>query len=100
MGTELSRRAASLSASLLFAVPAACGEDGPPPAITTVSVRRGDVLLTPAGPDLAVAAPDYPRSLDGELDLALSGADDWEVLSVTQAGLSGLQVARLRQTHD
>jgi len=98
MATDLSRRAASLSASILLAVPAACGEDGSPPEITTASVWHQDVVLTPAGPDLASAAPAYLRSLDGELELALSSADDWEVLSITQA--SGLRVARLRQTHD
>src|SRR5688572_25234772 len=75
----------------------ACSGEGSK-AIVTEPVRHLEVNLTPAGEDLAAAAPEYVRSLDGELGLGLSAEDEYEVVSVA-AGRDGLRHARLQQVH-
>ena len=77
---------------------AACSGEGSRSPIVTQPVRHLEVTLTPAGEDLAAAAPAYARSLDVELDLGLSIDDDYQVISVT-VGRDGLRHARLQQVH-
>ena len=78
---------------------AACAsDDGGTSAILTEPVRHFDLALTPAGDDLAAAAPAYVTSLDDELALGLSAEDEYPVKSVSR-GRDGLRHARLQQVH-
>jgi len=76
---------------------AACGGTDSASEITTAPVRHMEVDNALADVDLAASAVDYVRRVAGDLDLGLSGADDFEALnSLEQAGVRHL---RLRQTH-
>jgi len=88
-------RTLTLVASVAMA--AGCSSDSSSP-ILTEPVRHLEVNLTPAGADLAASAPDYVKSLDGELGLGLSSADEFQVMSVS-SGQDGLRHARLQQVH-
>jgi pseudolysin/vibriolysin len=63
------------------------------------AVRYSEPDLTPAGPDLARAAPAYVAGLGEALDLQLGPGDE---LAVTQvmADRGGLRHVRLQQVHD
>ena len=99
----MSNRPRGVGRSIAFLVSAAAaaacsGQDGGTGSIVTEPVRHLEVSLTPAGDDLATAAPEYVKSLDGELGLGLSDDDEYQVVSVA-AGSDGLRHARLQQVH-
>jgi Zn-dependent metalloprotease len=66
-------------------------------AVITMTIRHQETASTRAGAELGADADAYLRSLDVPLDLGLSGDDGWEVVSISEAGLTGLRVARLQQ---
>ena len=78
---------------------AACSSDGEPgEAIVTVPVRHVETNLAVASDDLAAAGPAYVESMNDALDLGLSAADEYRVVSVV-SGRDGLRHARMQQVH-
>ena len=96
---RFARRAVTSLTMFSLAAIAACSSDGDPAQpIVTVPVRHLEVNLAVAGDDLATSAPDYVDSLNDALDLGLSAADEYRVVSVV-SGRDGLRHARLQQVH-
>jgi len=83
-------------AFLTLGLATACGgEDGS--AIRIHPVRHMEVANALVGAELGPSAIDYLRRFDGDLDLALSADDDFELLSETRA--AGLRHVKLQQRH-
>jgi Zn-dependent metalloprotease len=87
----------SFIALAAWAASACSSSSGEPAAITTRSIWRMDTATTVVSGDLEVAAIDYLKGLDGELELGLSALDDFTVLSISEK--DGLRHVRLQQTH-
>ena len=83
--------------TLALAALAACGGGDDSGTVVTEPVNHQETRLAPAGPDLQVAAADYVRTYNDELDLGLSSNDDYDVFSVTEA--DGLRHARMQQVY-
>ena len=86
------------SALITLTIAAGCGDSGPnSTTIVTAPVWHLEVHNALAGADAAVDAIDYLKAMDGELELGLSTADDFEVMQVTES--DGLRHVRLQQTY-
>ena len=93
------RRVASVR-NLTFALAAltACGGGGDDSGkIVTEAVNHQETKNALAGPDLQVAAGDYVRTFNDELDLGLSANDEFNVFNVSES--NGLRHARMQQTY-
>jgi Zn-dependent metalloprotease len=93
-----SRTVTGLTVFALASVTACSSGADPRDPIATQPVRHLEVNLALAGQDLTAAAPAYVASLQDELDLGLSAADEYRVVA-TARGRDGLRHARLQQVH-
>jgi len=82
----------------LAALAAACGGGGDDSGkIVTEAINHQETKNALAGPDLQVAAGDYVRTFNDELDLGLSANDEYNVFNVSES--NGLRHARMQQTY-
>ena len=80
-----------------FAASAACGGGGDPAAVVTEPVRHQEVRNALVGNSLEADAIAYVEGYDAELQLGLSGGDDFTVVSVVKD--AGLQHVKLAQSY-
>jgi vibriolysin len=97
-GSARGRRVAFVRNLTLAAFAATgCGGGDESGSIVTEAVNHQETANALAGPDLRVAAPDYIRTFNDELDLGLGSEDDYDVTQVFDS--NGLRHARLQQIH-
>ena len=97
-GTSSRRRVACVrNLTLALAALGACGGSDDSGKVVTEAVNHQETENALAGPDLEVAAVDYVRTFNDDLDLGLSSNDEWDVYQVFES--NGLRHARLQQMY-
>ena len=84
-------------AGLALAALTACGGSDDSGKIVTEAVNHQETENALAGPELEVAAADYVRTFNDDLDLGLSANDEYNVFNVSES--DGLRHARMQQTY-
>ena len=97
-GSSSRRRVARVgNLTLALAAFTACGGSDDSGKVVTEAVNHQETANALAGPDLEVAAADYVRTYNDQLDLGLSASDDYDVFNVSES--DGLRHARMQQLH-
>ena len=97
-GSSSRRRVACVgNLTLALAAVTACGGSDDSGKVVTEAVNHQETENALAGPDLEVAAGDYVRTYNDQLDLGLSNNDEYDVFNVFES--DGLRHARMQQLY-